>query len=415
VPLAIFLGHAYDDSLFMATGYFVSSGMNPYMIHSFPSVFNGLHLFGAFSSLPSIGYFPPWPLLLGLIYRVSFNVTSNIFLYNFAIKIPVIVGNVCLAFLMKNLIVKLYGNDKKARFAWLFILFNPFILLTTVAWGEFDTIVAFLCVASLYLSITGKVKESAVSMALGVALKPVGFPLVGLPLILPSLNARKRVEYLLIFAAVLGACYFIPFYLEGWALPWTLNDWTSHLRMAGGLTPFNLLELHNGSVTLPISFSFLGYLWMPALLLGYLAVYRNRPNSMTSLGKKAVILTLIFFLTRSWLSETNINLLLVLMLLVISTEKLSFRNFHFAWVIPLIFMFLNLSFPQLFFLIQPSVISSLSQLSRQIENVRLLSRFLITLIWQILAWNFVINHLRRKPSNLQQERAANSICTKPTC
>ena len=289
-------------------------------------------------------------------------------------------------------------TSKKARFVWLFVLFNPFVLLTTVAWGEFDTIVALLCIASLYLSSTGKAKESAASMALGVALKPIGFPLVGLPLLLPSISARKRVEYVLIFVVVLGVCYFAPFYFEGWALPWSSSDWTTHLRMAGGMTPFNLLEVYNGSTTLPFSLSFLGYLWIPALLLGYLMVYRSRPNSMEDLFEKAVGLTLIFFLTRSWLSEPNINLVLPLMLLTLSTEKLNFRNFHFAWVIPFAFMFLNTSFPQLFFLVQPSVIPALSQLDLQIRNVRLLSRFLITIPWQILAWNIVIKQLRRKPS-----------------
>ena len=39
VPLAVFLGHAYDDSLFMVTGYLVSSGLNPYTSHFFPQCF----------------------------------------------------------------------------------------------------------------------------------------------------------------------------------------------------------------------------------------------------------------------------------------------------------------------------------------------------------------------------------------
>ncbi len=202
VPLAIFLGHAYDDSVFMVTGYLVNFGLNPYLSHFVPQVFSNLHLFVGFSNIPSIGYFPPWPLLLGLIYHVTFNVIPNIFVYNFAIKVPVILGNIGLAYLMKNLIVKLYGDHKKARFVWLFILFNPFVLLTTVAWGEFDTIVALLCVASLYLSTTGKAKESAAAMALAVALKPIGLPLVGLPLLISFSSARKRIEYVLIFVLV---------------------------------------------------------------------------------------------------------------------------------------------------------------------------------------------------------------------
>ena len=397
VPLAIFLGHAYDESLFMATGYFVSSGIDPYVTHPFPSVFSGFHLFGAFSSLPSIGYFPPWPLLLGLIYRLSFNVIPNIFVYNFAIKVPVIAGNVCLAYLVRNIILKFSADAKKARFAWLFILFNPFVLLTTVAWGEFDTIVALFCIASLYFSIIGKSKESAASMALSVALKPIALPLVGLPLILPSNSSRKRLEYVVIFVLVLGACYFMPFFLEGWPFPWSSSDWAAPNGMAGGLTPFNLLEIYNDSTKLPLSVSFLGYLWIPAVLLGYLVIYRNRKTSPNDVFSNAVGLVLIFFLTRSWLSETNINLILPLMLLAATTKELNFRNFHFAWIIPLVFLFLNTSFPQLFFFVYPSVLTVIAQVDQQIRNIRLWARFVVVIPWQIPAWNVVIKKLHGNP------------------
>ena len=204
----------------------------------FLMVFTCLELFRAFLG---IGYFPPWPLLLGLIYRVSFNVIPNIFLYNFAIKVPVIVGNVGLAYLMKKLIIKLYGDDKKARFVWLFILFNPFVLLTTVAWGEFDTIVALLCVASLYLSSTGKGKGIRCFNGFRRRLKThrVSASWATSPPSSFTVRCNKCFEYVLIFVLVLGVCYFAPFYLEGWALPWSSSDWTTDLRMAGGMTFFN--------------------------------------------------------------------------------------------------------------------------------------------------------------------------------
>ena len=39
VPLAVFLGHFYDDRIFMATGYLVSSGVNPYLSYNFMNIF----------------------------------------------------------------------------------------------------------------------------------------------------------------------------------------------------------------------------------------------------------------------------------------------------------------------------------------------------------------------------------------
>ena len=393
VPLAVFLGHYYDERVFMATGYLVSSGLNPYQPYLFTGVFSNPLLTGV---IPSIGYPPPWPLLLGIIFRLSFNVIPNLFLYNFAIKVPVIVGNIGLAYLVRNLIMKFQANKRHAQVAWLFILFNPFILLSTTAWGQFDTVVALFCVASLYLLSKGMVKESALILAVGVAIKPIALPLVGLPFLSSVTNSpRKNLQYLLVFCISFFTLYFAPFFLLGWSVPLASNEWNAHLVMAGGMSPFNILELVQNSPSIPQALGFLGYLWLPALLVGYYAVYRNRPTLMNELVEKAIGVTLIFFLTRSWLSEPNVNLVLPLMLLAIKPKEMSFRNFHFAWMIPLVFMFLNFAFPQLFFLVYPSIIGSLTVLDQQIRNVRLIARFLVVIPWQILSWKVVIKVLRR--------------------
>jgi hypothetical protein len=393
-PLAIFLGHYYDERVFMATGYLVSSGLNPYVPFNFAGVFSHPLLTGV---IPSIGYPPPWSLLLGVIFRLSYNIIPNLFLYNFAIKIPVIIGNISLAYMVRYMLLKAHGSPKKARTAWLFILFNPFILLTSSAWGNFDTVVAFFCIASLYFLNVGKIKESSFFMAVGVALKPIAIPLVGLPLLFYSPNQRrKNVQYLLIFSLIFLACFFVPLYLFGWNIPLGTNEWNiPQFKMAGGMSPFNIIELFQVSPLLPSELALLGYLWVPALMVGYYLVFRNRPKSINGLARKAVGITLVFFLARSWLSEPNINLILPLMLLTVAPYKKSFCNFHFAWIIPLAFMFLNFSFPQLFFLPFPSVLSSLASFDQQFGTVRLIARFLIAIAWQILSWNVVVKMLVR--------------------
>ena len=393
IPLAIFLGHYYDERVFMSTGYLVSSGLNPYQLHNFIGVFAHPLLTGV---IPNIGYPPLWPLLLGAIFRLSFNIIPNLFLYNFAIKIPVIFGNVGLAYIVRHMLLKAQGSQKKAKAAWLFILFNPFILLTSSAWGNFDTVVALLCVASLYFLSVGKIKKSSLMMAVGVAIKPIAIPLVGLPLLFTAPDQRrKNIQYLLIFSLVFLACYFVPFYLFGWNIPLGTNEWNAQFKMAGGMSPFNIIELFQFSSLFPSELTLLGYLWVPALIAGYYFVFRNRPKSINGLARKAVGITLVFFLTRSWLSEPNINLILPFMLLTVEPCKKSFRNFHFAWIIPLLFMFLNFSFPQLFFLPFPTVLSSLASVDQQFGSIRLIARFLLAVVWQLLAWNVVIKMLVR--------------------
>lgn len=394
LPLAIFLGHYFDERVFMATGYMVSQGLNPYQPHVITGVFDNPHFTGV---LPVIGYPPIWPLLLGLIYRLTFNITPNLFLYNFAIKIPVIASNIGLAFLVKKLMQKSNLPDKTVRFAWIFLLFNPFILLTTVAWGQFDTLLALLCVASIVLLYEGKMEACALTLALSIAIKPVALPLIGLPILFCTINAcRRNLRHALVFLSTLFASSFMLFYVLSWALPFAPTELTAHLRMAGGLTIFNLTEIFTGQLTLPVGLELLGWIWLPAVLLGYYAVYRNPPNSLSGLFASAAGLLLIFFLTRTWLSEQNITLLLPFLLILLGYGRISKRTIHLAWIIPLVFMFLNLSVPQLFFLVSPEIMSQLTQLDEYIRFWRLLAKFAVAVAWQVFAWSMVVGLLKNR-------------------
>ncbi len=162
------------------------------------------------------------------------------------------------------------------------------------------------------------------------------------------------------------------------------------------MTLFNAVEIFNNTTTLPASLAFFGYLWIPSLLIGYYFVYRNPPKTFIELAESALALLLIFFLTRTWISEPNFNLILPIALIALAFQKWNFRNFAFLWVFPLIFLFLNTSFAQLFFLVSPSIIPTLAQIDQQIRFWRLIARFLIVVIWQVFAWRLVIKMLNRK-------------------
>ncbi len=390
IPLAVFLGHYYDERSFIDTGYLVSSGLNPYIPHDI-TVFSNPNLMG---TNPIIGYPPLWPLLLGAIYRITYNLTPNIFLYNFAIKIPVIASNIALAYATKNIMQRLNMPPKRVQFAWIILLFNPFTLLTTAAWGEFDTLIALLCVVSLYFLSKGQIVKSSILLSLSIVLKPISLPLIGLPLFFSTRqNRRKNLIYILISALILVGLWFLPFNLFGWMVPSSPGQVTSYFKMAGSMTLFNLVEVIQNTAVLPLGLEFLGYLWIPALLIGYYFVYRNPPKSMPELAEKALLLLLIFFLTRTWLSEPNINLIISMALLTLVSKKSNFQNFNFLWIIPLIFMFFNFSFPQLFFLVSPSILNNLAQLDQSILFWRLVGKFVVALFWQVFAWRLVIKLL----------------------
>jgi len=163
------------------------------------------------------------------------------------------------------------------------------------------------------------------------------------------------------------------------------------------MTPFNIVEILQDTVTLPSALAILGYIWIPALIFGYYLVYRDPPKTFNELTQKAIGIMLIFFLTYSWLSEPYVIVVIVLALLALPLTKTNFRNFHFLWVIPLIFMILTTNFFQLFFLVSPqSLVSTGLQVEHNIRDWRLIARFLIVVVWQVFAWRLVYELFKRK-------------------
>jgi hypothetical protein len=397
LPLAVFLGHYYDERSFLDTGYLVGSGLNPYKSYLITVFSSNPYMVG---TNPIIGYPPLWPLLLGLIYKLSFNVVPNLFLYNFAVKIPVVITNIALAFAVRGIMQKVGSPPKVVWFAWLFLLFNPFTLLTTTAWGDFDTLIALLVVVGLYFLSTGKVWESSLLFALSIVLKPIALPLLGLPLLFrasnTSKNIKKNIIYVLVVVAVVAAVWFLPFKFFGWDEPTSPSQLMSFFQMAGGMTIFNAAELATHTATLPLDLGFLGYLWVPALLLGYFYVYLHPPKNMRRLVEYAVGLLLIFFLTRTWLSEPNVNLLLALMLILVGFGAVKLRSFNLVWVVALIFMFLNLALPQLFFLVYPQVMPTIAVFNAQYGTARVVARLALTVFWYALASSIIVQVMKPK-------------------
>ena len=342
-------------------------------------------------------------MLLGAIYKLSYNIIPNIFLYNFAIKIPVIAANIGLAFTVKNILRKQGASERKIRFAWLFLLFNPFILLTTAAWGQFDTLIALLCVASLYLLSKGMIKGSALLLALSVVLKPVSFPLLGLPLFFATKNSWSKIlQYILISATVIVTLWILPFFPLGWTMPSSSSQLASYFTRAGGMTPFDIVEILKDTVTIPTGFALLGYIWIPALIFGYYLVYRDPPKTLNELTQKAIGIMLIFFLTYSWLSEPYVNVVIAFALLALPLTKMNFRNFHFLWVITLVFMILTTNFFQLFYLVSPqSLVSTAILIEHNIRDWRLIARFITVVVWQVFAWVLAIKILLVKKFKTQ--------------
>ena len=395
--IALFFGHAYDMRIFMATGYLVGTGQNPYVAQNLVAVFQN----STFQGITSFGYPPPWALILGVIYLVTFRIIPNFLLYNLAIKIPLIIANIGMAFLVRHILVKLSVQESISRQAWVFLLFNPFLLLTTSAWGQFDSIVALLSLLSLYLLSQGKLTVPAILLALAIAFKPVALPLA--PVVFVFLSGRslkQKLQYYSVFSTSLLLFIVAPFMILGWEPTVILQHWNAHFTVGGGLSFMTFLENLNHSYQLTGGWWWVGWLWVPALVF---ATYALRPGITGTLDlfKKSLALILVFYLCRAWLSEPNVNLILPLVLILVSTGELKPFTLVAVWVLPLVFSFFNTSIAQLFFPRLPAVMEYLLKLAVEFNPVRFFLRTLVVIAWLVSGWWIVINCY--KPGGLQKE------------
>jgi hypothetical protein len=383
--LGFFLGHAYDMRIFMATGYLVGTGQNPYIPQDLSLVFHD----SSFAGITTVGYPPPWPLVSGLIYLVTYKFIPNLLLYNLALKIPIILANVCLAFLIARILAKLRVDEKGIRKAWLFMLFNPFLLYVSCAWGQIDPIVAVLSMLALVLLSEGKMAGSAILLALAVAFKPTALPIV--PAVFVFLTGkpfRLVFKYFVLFTVCAVLLFVGPFAILGWSPSPILQHWNAQFSVGGGMSFMTFLELVDNSYELYGPLGFLGFLWVPALGM---AAYALRPGGegLIDLLVKSTALTLVFFLFRTWLSEPNLVLVIAMLLVLTSVGRLEARNLTAVWVIALIYSFLNTSTFQLLFPSMPGLMERLLQASDHFRTARLVLRTLSVIPWLVTGGRIV--------------------------
>jgi hypothetical protein len=233
------------------------------------------------------------------------------------------------------------------------------------------------------------------ALAVGFVLKPIALPLLVLPLLYSAKDGIRKTVIPLIVTAVMVAClWFLPFYLAGWNAPTSPGQVTSYFGMAGGMTPFNIIDVFWHTSAMPSEWWFLGYLWIPALILGCVWVIRKSPKSFIGLSQAALVLLLIFFISRSWLSEQNLNLLFPFMLILVGAGMLKTRSVHLVWVVGLVFLVVNMSLLQLLFLSYPDAIPLKLAFDAGFGTARLAARFAVAVVWMLAALGILYTVMR---------------------
>ncbi len=385
--IGLFLGHQYDMQIFYATGYEVFNGTTPYGILPTSSIFNRPDFIGL---VPSIGYPPPWALYLGVIYGAVYLPTKNIFAYNLAIKLPSIISNIALAFLAEQIAIQEGLDRKTSNKVFYVLLFNPFMIYISAAWGQFDSIVVLATVLALNELYRGKIGISSILIALSISLKII--PLILVPMFLLFIIKNYGLKFISKFVVGCVVAFatfsFLPFKIFGWDLSFILNNLQDPFSRAGCFTFFNILELLKDRVSLPQEWAFLGYLWIPSLIIGYSCLSRTSLNSKMDLFRWSSSILFVLMLTRSWVSEQNVVLLVPMVMLVSVIGFEGWKMSHLVWIITLIFTFLNTSPFQLFFLVSPKPYIWIKSLDESFRTSRLILRFLAVIPWQIVGWHY---------------------------
>ncbi len=397
LALAPLLGHSWDTKIFMATGYLVGTGHTPYLARSdLSAVFHH----AGFSVISAIGYPPPWPLVLGVLYRGVYAVAPNLIVYNVAIKLPLICATIALAYLVAALLTSAGAGPVAARRAWVFLLFNPFLLYVGAAWGQIDVIVALLALAALAALLARRVAVSAVLLALAVCFKPTAAPIALVALVyLLGRSHRRAARYAVVFVGAVLTFYVAPFFALGWSRAPFLQRLNDHFVMNGTMSLTTVARVFRDPLLMTGRWWLLGLVWIPALAAAVVALRRG-VGGLDDLVAKSTALVLIFFLTRTWLAEPNIVLVLPLALILTSLGELDRRALTALWVVPLAFTVFNASPLQILWVGFPVTMQRSLTFVAQYGHATLIARAVLVIAWQITGWWIVVACFRdrRRPA-----------------
>lgn len=387
--LAALFAHAYDMRVFLGAGYLVGTGHSPYVARDLSAVFHHL----SFDLRTAVGYPPPWPLVLGVVYRLTYALVPDLHLYAFAAKLPVVAAGIGLAYLTGAALQNLGAAPAVARAAWTALLLSPLVIYAGAVWGQIDAVVAIAALGALLLLLARRPLASAALLGLAVCVKPTAVPLVLAALVFLWGRSRRSVlAYAGVFVATVAVLYVGPFLVFGWdASP--LRAANAQLAMRGTMSLSTVARLFGAPVVAPGHWWALGLLWVPALLVA--TALARRGASPEALLRNSLALVLVMFLTRTWLAEPNVVLLLPLVLVAAGLGCVPGRFFTALWVVALAFTVANLSPLAMLWLTWPGQTKRALDWAAPAGHALPPVQASLVVAWEVLGWWLVVLSLRR--------------------
>jgi hypothetical protein len=421
LALAPFLSHPFDERIFMAVGASVAKGVTPYGQYILQNIFAASPHPLLYGTVPGIGYPPPWGLMCGDLYLLSSALApNNLYAYVFALKLPVIIGELALAGLVYY-ILKHEVSERTATKAFLLFLFCPFIIAVGTVWGMFDALAMFFALFSAW-SLQENWKVSAVFLSIASVLKV--YPLLLVPLYSLLLFKRQRkmkaaVGFFSIVAVLTGLLTFVPMLVYNWPLSNMYNALTYQLSTTnspygaqtgiqvgpqfpyGAASPFNAFTLLSEYVSKSLQPPpVLVYLWIPACLAVYVLLARAKTARKSDFGiattmKWSLLLMLTFFTTRVWVSEQNLVFLFTFLAFTIFLSDMKWANLHILWIMLLCFVVIHVPAVSFLWMPYPRTLDSASSFADgPLGWTRLLMMTVLTTCWLVLSWEYTTKKLR---------------------
>jgi Gpi18-like mannosyltransferase len=320
---AAFTAHPTDIVSWMTIGSSIFHGQNPYALSSFGLV-----------------YPPLWGFVCGIVYA-SFAATQSPFVFNFLIKLPIVLADLTLAKYIRKFVLERTKNEKTSKEAMILYLFNPVTIILSGIWGMFDSIPVFLTLLSTIFLFKRQYVRS--SLFLGIAIAFKGFyPAMLLPMFLYLVKNEVKIRGLIKYLVL---SVIVPFIVSA---PFLAADATAFVNMT--VIHFEHRQLSNLTYWFAIRLafsqnqdlvSFVAFASFATLFsMAYLYLMKQAKLNMVMLSISQIILA--FFLTSPTVNEQYLVWLLVPLIVYATIEDHRIKLFLYALtVIDTIFILAN--------------------------------------------------------------------------
>jgi len=192
--MAPWTGHYFDLPSFLNISYSAGRGFLPFLPHELGGYVKGAAPF--FWDTPWTAYPPPWPAWLGATYFLGH---WNLYVHILLIKLPIIVGDLLLVWLIYKVVATYSQPDLALRAAMAYSLFPPAVLIGSI-WGMPDALGSLFLLLSV---ITASTFRSALLSALSVSIKLL--TIVQWPAVVIETLARRGMRSAIMFS-IISAC-----------------------------------------------------------------------------------------------------------------------------------------------------------------------------------------------------------------